>query len=428
MNNTRRTVVMAMALAAFILQACGGGGNSTDSGAVRLINATQTHPSLDLLASSTTVISATALDNASAYVSQAAGSITLQVNDAGSSTSRALSTSVIVKDLHYSVLAYESDGAVRLALLGEDLATPASGTAQLRVFDTAAAAGALDVYVTAPDIDLASVASPTFTISAASYAQSTGLVSLTPGSYRVRVTAADNKDDLRLDMPSVTLANQQIGTVILTPTAGASLVNGGWLLQQGAFTAARNTSARVRLAAAVSGNATVAASAGNTPIDVGVVSPSVGTYTVVPASSTLAATVNGAVLATTATLTAGTDVTLLVHGTPTAATVSALIDDNFLPATTTKLKMRLINGTTGTAIGLTLNADFGVLANNVQAGHASAPALVTANSAMRIEVTSSVNQQSLYLQTGLNIPGSGVYTMFMLGDSAAPAGVLRKDR
>ncbi len=133
-------------------------------------------------------------------------------------------------------------------------------------------------------------------------------------------------------------------------------------------------------------------------------------------------------MATPITLTAGTDVTLLVHGAPTAATVSAITDNNFLPSATTRLKMRLLNGTTGTAIGLTLNADFSVLANNVLPGQASAPGLATANSAMRIEVTSSVSQASLYLQTGLNIPGSGVYTMFMLGDASAPTGVLRKDR
>ena len=428
MKNTRRAVLMALALATALLQACGGGSDSTGSGTLRLINTTRTHPSLDLLASAVTVTSATAQDNASASVSQTAGSISLQVNDTGSSNSLALATAVVVKDLHYSVLAYESDGAVKLALLGEDIATPAAGTAQLRVFDTATAAGALDVFVTAPGTDLATVGAPTFTLTAATFAQSSGLVSLAPGNWRVRVTAADNKADLRLDMPSVTLADQQVGTVLITPTAGASLLNGGWLLQQGAFTAARNANARVRLAAAVSGAATVAASNGGVAIESGVASPSVGTYQVVPAAGALAVTVNGTPVSSTVALTAGTDVTLLVHGTPAAATVSAIVDDNFLPASTTRLKMRLLNGTTGSAIGLSLNADFSVLANNVQPGQASAPALATANSAMRIEVTSSTNQQSLYLQTGLNIPGSGVYTMFMLGDAAAPAGVLRKDR
>ena len=429
MKNVRWAGVLVITLAAALLQACGGSGDSTGSGSVRFINATQSHPSLDLLSSSTKIISATALDSTSAYVSQTAGSTTLQANDAGGSTSIALASAVIVKDLHYSVLAYEANGAVKLALLGEDIAAPTAGSAQLRVFDTASDAGALDVYVTATNTDLSTVAGPTFTLSAASYAQSSSLVSFAPGTYRVRVTAADNKADLRMDMPAVTLADQQVGTVVLTPTAGANLVNGGWLLQQGSFSAARNTTARVRLVAAVSGGATVATSAGGTVIESGVASPAVGAYGVVPAASALSVTVNGAAVSTAAlALTAGTDVTLLVHGTPAAATASAIVDDNHLPSIATKLKMRLIHGVTGAVIGLTLNADFSVLATNIQPAHASTAALLNGDGAMRVEVTSSVSQQSLYLQTDLNIPGSGVYTLFMLGDSAAPLGVLRTAR
>ena len=132
------------------------------------------------------------------------------------------------------------------------------------------------VYITAPGTDLASVSAPTFTISAPSYAQASALASFAPGTYRVRVTATDNKADLRLDMAAVTLADQQVATVILTPSVGANLVNGGLLVQQGSFTPYRNSNARVRLAAAVSGGATVAASAGSTAIETGLVAPSVG--------------------------------------------------------------------------------------------------------------------------------------------------------
>lgn len=118
----------------------------------------------------------------------------------------------------------------------------------------------------------------------------------------------------------------------------------------------------------------------------------------------------------------------LVHGSPGAATASLITDDNLLPSAATKLKMRLVNGVTGAATALTLNADFSVIASNVQPGQASAAALVTGNTAMRLEVTSPLTQQSLYLQTGLSIPGAGVYTLFMLDDGAAPVGLLRRDR
>ena len=435
MTNSRRTTCFMAGLIVLGLQACGGGGSdSTGSAAVRVINATQSHPSIDLLAGSTTLIAATALDTASAVVAQTAGSISFQANDAGGSTALVTATSAIGKDLHYSVLAYEASGAVKLALIGEDTTTPTTGTAQLRVFDAASSAGTLDVYVTAPDTDLASVAAPTFTVSAPSYAQSSALASFAPGTYRVRVTAADNKTDLRLDMPAITLANQAIATVVLTPSAGANLVNGGLLLQQGSFTPYRNANARVRLAAAVSGGATVAASAGSTPIETALVAPSVGAYALVPTTTTttnaaLAVTINGSALTLPAlALAAGSDATLLVHGSPGAATASLITDDNLLPSATTKLKMRLVNGVTGAATALTLNADFSVIASNVQPGQASATALVTGNSAMRLEVTSPLTQQSLYLQTDLSIPGAGVYTLFMLGDAAAPVGLLRRDR
>ena len=431
MKYSRRSTWLVAALAAVVLQACGGGSDdSVGSAAVRVINATQSHASLDLLAGSTVIIPAVVLDTASEVVAQTAGNITFQANDAGDSTALVTATSAIGKNLHYSLLAYEASGAVKLALIGEDTTTPTTGTAQLRVFAAASSAGTLDVYVTAPGTDLASVAAPTFTISAPSYAQPSALASFAPGTYRVRVTAADTKTDLRLDMPAATLANQAIATVVLAPSAGANLVNGGLLLQQGSFTPYRNASARVRLAAAVSGGATVAASAGSTPIETALVAPSVGAYTLVPTTNAArAVTINGNLLTLpTLALAAGSDATLLVHGSPGAATASLITDDNLLPTATTKLKMRLVNGVTGTSTALTLNADFSVIASNVQPGQASTAALVTGNSAMRLEVTSPLTQQSLYLQTDLSIPGAGVYTLFMLGDGAAPVGLLRRDR
>jgi len=431
MKDSRRAKWLMAGLIVLGLQACGGGGSdSTGSASVRVINATQSHASLDLLSGSTKVISATALDTISAAYSQTAGTITFQANDAGDSGALTTTSSAIAKDQHYSLLAYEASGAVKLALIGEDTTTPTAGTAQLRIFDAASSAGTLDVYVTAPGTDLASVAAPSFTINAPNYALPSGLVSFAPGTYRVRVTAADNKTDLRLDMPAITLADQAIATVVLTPSAGANLVNGGLLLQQGSFTPYRNTNARVRLAAAVSGGATVAASAGSTAIETALVAPSVGAYTLVPAiNAALAVAINGSPLTLPAlALAAGSDVTLLVHGSPGAATASLITDDNQLPSATTKLKMRLVNGVTGAATALTLNADFSVIASNVQPGQASTAALVTGNSAMRLEVTSPLTQQSLFLQTDLSLPGAGVYTLFMLGDAAAPSGLLRRDR
>jgi hypothetical protein len=134
----------------------------------------------------------------------------------------------------------------------------------------------LDVYSTEAATGLASVTTATVSFTTVGTFDSPGPLTYSPGTYRVRVTGCCNKSDLRLDIPTVTLSNQQAASIVLTPASGGVLLNGSALIQQGAYTATRNTNARVRLAAAVSGNGLVAASAGSAVIDAGSVAPKFG--------------------------------------------------------------------------------------------------------------------------------------------------------
>lgn len=419
-------VIGCVAVLSALLSACGGNSNSSGSASLRVVNATLTHPSLDLLVNANLAASATTTDTASAYVSVSAGTDTLQLDDTGPATALASATAALAKDQHYTLLAYESGGAVRTAVLTDDFAAPSTGSAQMRIYDTATDAGALDVYVTDPTTDLASVASPTLSITADLFAASSGWLIYNPGTYRVRVTGAGNKSDLRIDMP-VTLTALQIGSVVLTPASGGLLLNGATLIQQGTYLATSNTTARVRLVAAVSGGATVAATAGAVTIDAGSLSPAVGTYVVVPAAGVLAVNVNGnPVAAPAAGLARGSDATLMVYGNPATATASLIADDNRRPSAAANVKMRLVNGVTGTPSGLTLTVNFTPLATGVASGTASGYGLVAGSAAMRLDVTSAVTQA--YSASGLNIGGDSVYTLFVLGDFGAPLYQLRRDR
>lgn len=420
---------MALALAgAATLVGCGGKGGSGDTANVRLVNATLTHASITLLANSTSVIAATPLDTASTYSGVSTGSPALQINDATSGTVLATTAPSLAGGQHYALVAYESGGTLRTAVIGEDTAAPASGTAVLRIFNTATDAGAIDVYVTDPSVDISTLSSPTFSFAASSSTQASTFLSFAPATYRIRVTGAGNTSDLRLDIPSVVLASQQIDTVILTPTTGGTLANGSVLIQQGAYTAARNTSARVRLAAAVSSSAVVAASAGGTTIASGFVAPAVGAYVIVPSGAAFTVTVNGAaVAAPAAALAAGSDATLLVYGNVGSATASLIADDNHLPALTANLRLRLVNGITGAAAPLTLEANFAVLASDVAPGTASGYSVIAAAASTQLDVVDSSTQASLY-SNSLVIPGNAVYTLFMVGGAGAPSGLLRRDR
>jgi hypothetical protein len=403
----------------------GGGSSSGGNASIRLANATLTHPSLDLYvnASATASITAVATDTVSTYVSPASGSTTLQVNNAGTTTALVTAVPTLTSNDHYIVLAYESGGAVKLATLNEDYATPTAGTAQLRIYDLATDAGKVDIYITDPATDLATVTSPTLSMTPVALSS---LLVYSPGTYRVRVTGYGNKNDLRIDVPSVTLTAQQIATVVLTPASGGVLLNGSTVIQQGTYAATRNTNARVRLAAAVSASGKVAASAtsatGTITIDSGSVAPAFGYYALVPATSALNVTVNGNTVAAPTGLAAGSDQTLLVYGNVGTATATLLLDDNRLPADATSVKLRLINGVTTTTGALSLTANSALVASDVQPGTASSYVSVTGSTtAMDLRLTSSAVAGN-FLTTSAVLNVKTVYSV-LAGDD--PTGVAK---
>jgi len=333
---------------------------------------------------------------------------------------------------HYTVVAYEVGSTVKTAIVSEDNTTPTSGTAQMRLYNTVLNAGKLDAYV-ANVADCTSTTlstlSPLTTFTSTTTVTATTLATYSPGTYRVCVTANGNSADLRMEL-TVTLVSQQIAFVVMTPTTGGSLINGSVLTQQGSNVATRNTNARVRLAAAVSGSPTVSATAtlnGATTTTIGGgTAPTFGYYVLVPnaASRTLNITVSslGTVATPAATMAAGGDYTLLVYGTSAGATASLLTDDNRPPTDGSSVKLRLIHGVTGNAGNLTLTANSALVASGLAAGTASGYVAVAGNAstgAATLKLTSSVAGALL---TDINDPllVNNVYTIFAVGDVSAP--------
>lgn len=418
---------------AALLAACGGGGSSSGTSQVRMVNATVGVSSLDLYASDSLLLSGVGSNAASAYKDTASGSYTIKATNTGSATALSSASPAFDKDVAYTVVSWGLAGATQTFYFPDNEAAPSAGLAKVRLFNTSLDAGALDLYLTAGDADLGSA---TPVVSAISGSRFSGYSEVTAGTYRLRVTANGSKTDVRLDLPAVTLSALDVFTLITQPSQSGLLVHGLQMLQKGAVTASPNTQARVRLVASVSGNGAVSANVGSTSLNVGLPSPSVGSYVLVPAGSQLfSGQVSGnALTAESHALAAGSDYTLLAYG-PLAAPMLALIaDDNRLPSSSTSAKMRLINGLSGHG-GLTMAVDFSAVANNVALGSASDFALVPSNSVARIDVTSGLTGTTLYSSstssgstTTINILAQGVYTLFMLDGAANPSGALRKER
>jgi hypothetical protein len=270
-----------------------------------------------------------------------------------------------------------------------------------------------------------------------------GFRTLPATSYRIRVTGAGNPDDVRLDMPTVALASKSFNTLVITPAGTGGVLLNGTVIQQGGVTpvSVKNTQARVRVAASVGGGGVVAAKAGTLNLLTNTTSPRIGltagAYKLVTAGSVpLTVQVNGTVLpsAGNSTLTAGGDYTLLVYGPSASPTVQLIPDDNRLPNVSTRAKIRLVNGLSGTALlSAVISGSTNSNTTDVASASASPYINVLAVGSTRVDVFSSETFTPLFTQqvttSGQNLLSpSGVYTVFMLDGAAAPAGFWVTDR
>lgn len=406
-----------------------GGSDSGGSATMRLLNLTTSASAFDLVDADAddTLASAVAADQASGRSPVNDRETAFELRRAGNDSALVTASWSLTADTKYTAIAYGAEGSLKMAMLEEDEDTPEAGKARLRLYNTSADSGTLDLYLTDSDLALEEAAI-TATVSSSG---ASGFVTLAPGTYRLRLTASGDATDLRLDLPSVTVGDRGVVTLVLTAGSGGVLVHAATLEQEGGLTAYRNPSARVRLAAGTTGNASVTTAIGGTTVASGQRSPSVGSYRLVPAGNglALATTVNGTPLAdSTVTLKAGGDYTLLVHGDAAAADVAVLGDDNRLPTTTGHAKIRLINALAALEGGLTLNVDYSALAIEIASGTASDYGSLAAVTDVPLEVISPLATTALYAIAEADLSAKGVYTVFMLGSAGAPYGMLRRDR
>ncbi len=427
-------VLRAAALACVaLLAACGSSSNNTPGQAsVRVLNLTTDVPSIDLLANDTTLASAQGASAPSADALIDAGTYTMAVRRAGSATSLLSGSYSLGQDQHYLAVVWGRETALRLSTLPEDADNTAIGTgvARLRIFNATIDSGAVDVYLTTATADIAE----TTPLAANSTAGTIGAYKdISAGTYRLRLTGAGDPADVRLDIPAITLTAQKHATLVVTAGASGVLVNGNQVEQRGALTALRNTQARVRVVASVEGSGNVGATLGSRTLVGSLRSPTLGPYTLVDAgTAALTVRVNGSnISGTSRTLVAGSDYTVLAYGSLAAPQVRVLNDDNRLPSTTGRARVRLVNGTAG-GDPLTLSIDYQSIASDIPAGSASNYFTVTStpvgSATTQVDVTAPSAAAALFSTTAANLQNAGVYTVYMLGGNALPIGRIQKER
>ena len=420
------TGLLSMVLLVVGLVACGGGEDRTKA-QLRLVNASTGYSALDLVVDDTRLQSDVAYGATDRYVEVDPDATATEVTRAGSSAALASTEPALNEGDRYTLVAYGDEGSLRTALLDDNANDPDSGKARVSVLNATADADTLDVYLTADNIDLID-AEP---LAAGAQVGTVGALStVDAGSWRLRVTAAGDRDDLRLDISGIVLSSRQKASFVITSGAGGVLVNALLITQRGGIEPLNGAQARVRTVAAVTDSGAVAATANGVTLMNGTGAPAVGRYSLVPAGAVVAAAaVNGQTVTVPATtLTAGTDHTLMLWGPADAATASWIEDDNRSPSVTGRAKLRLVHGVAGLAEPLALTVDFSPVAASVVGGTASLPTQLDATTTATFTVTAPGNANPLYTAVDQTLVAGSVYTVFVVGAAEAPTGFLRKDR
>lgn len=393
---------------------------------VRLVNATRDYVSLDLRVDGSLRQSAVSYGVNAGYAEVDPDRSSSTITTAGSATSLLSFTPAVSKNRSYAVLAFGKAGALREVLLDENQSSPSSGKTGLRVVNGAADAGAIDVYLTSASDALATAVA---VHSAAAYGEVSPALDVTGGTWRLRVTGAASKTDLRLDVADLALPSGQIAVLVLTPSVGGTLVDALLIKQEDTIVQANGANARVRAMAGVGSAGAVTASVGGVSLLENANSPVAGNYKFVASGApALAISVNGNSVGPPVTsLAPGRDSTLLVYGPAATPTSIWLADDNQLPAASGSLRIRLVNATTGVAGTASLSVDGeAVGSGGVAEGATGTYSEITASSSATLSVTAGAT--NLFSATNQSLVAGGVYTVFVVGAPGSTSGIIKRDR
>ena len=430
-NGASWVLVCASALA---LGACGGG--ESESGAdpkIRLLNLSAGYTALDLMTNldsddddeDETQATGVALETVSGYTTLDPDDYTVKVRRTGSgSVLRSFAGEELVEDAINTYVAYGEVGNFGALRIDDTLDEADAGDSKLSVANVSSA-GTLDVYLTDATTDLDDT---TPVLSGVGVALSQ--VTADSGRLRLRVTAAGDTSDVRLDVADFELADKGVATLILTSTQGGMLANAIFLPQEGQPRKYANTKARLRGAVGLANGANASIQIGGQSVLSSATAGVIGSrYTLLDAGSVpVTMTVNGAAVpVSNLTLTAGADYTLLVWSGAAGAQTSLVNDDNRLPAGG-GTKLRLLNGMSTLASPITLAVDFSPVIEGTQTGQVSAEIEITSGTDRQFDVTNTSTAQNLLTRTALTLQPSSVYTFFMTDNGATPIGVLRRDR
>lgn len=337
---------------------------------VRVMNLMPDVAAIDLAINDTLAFTGIAFESISGYQEYDNRTTSFAVMVSGTSTTLATFSFPLAGDQPYTVVVYGALAAPELTMVAEIGNSPTNGNIQLTIFNAAANAGGVDVYVTPPGTDIANVGPNFFAVA---YGGTTTAVQFQPGTYQVRVTSQGTKTVIYDSGGSALTPNVALSFITYSRGSG-TLVNAQVLQANGPVSPLDTIFARIRAFNATPDVAQVNQFIGPLVVNSNVNFASASPYTQGPQGPTTlsfeSSAVPGAALAALpATLTPGTDASTFIAGPMGNQQAFLLQDLNVAPAPGST-RLRFVNASWNSgAVNAAINGT--PLATNVAYGTAS---------------------------------------------------------
>jgi hypothetical protein len=429
-----RARLMWLALAAVILAALAGctlksgGYNTTSPPKLRFFNASPDLGAVDIAVGGNPTVGLLNYETFSNYRAAATGPQAITVTLSGGTTQVLQTTQDLENGNLFSYVIFGRSGAPHALLLPDNLELPGGGNVKLRLVNATVEQPAIDLYVTNPGQDLASV---TPTISSIPAGGASDFIERNAGSSEVRITPAGSKTVL-YDSSQVTLSDRNAYSIVAYDRGDPGQVNVGLLTNDtlGSAAALNSIVSATRLV-----NAAPGVPAANVTVDqttiAGVAYGTSSAYQQVQSGTPTAtfaatATPSTTLISGSLLLPPGGASTIVLFGASGAQQGFALQDFNLLPVTPGNARLRVVNlESGGTGVITLLNGALvvGALASGQPSLYFELPP-----AAYNFTFADATSQAPLLTVPDVVVSANHTYTLFLLGPPGQLTFLLTQDR
>lgn len=430
--NMRRCLAIVMCLLSLAIVGCGSHGNGSSN--LRIVNMIPDAPSISvqLGTNNPPLVTGLLFQQLTQYMGVGGGSQNFLVS-ANGGQSFAINQTIAIGSGNFTYITYGPiASATGLLVSDNNLPNTNSGTFNFRVINVAAGIGPVDIYLTpaGTDINATSPTVPNVAVGAAS-----AFVSVNAGSYELRATATGTKQVI-YDTAVQAFNNgasyqaavftkgssRLVGVAILNlDSNGTGQVNDNLLAE---FKVLNASTAGTALNVLVNGNLVLS----NIPY------AGVSNYVTTNAGSSTftvqaTATPGATLLTLVTTLASATDTSLVFSGT-TGALIPLVLNDNNLPPPALNARVRFANVSPGLGpvdVYINFSKQFSGLASNSGSGYINETADATIGTAYEFDFNIANTTTPVLKLPGVVLIAGHTYTVYVIGPSAAPQGVVAQD-